>query len=61
MVEPSEKLSIVKDDSDDNKILECAKTGKVDFIVSNDNHLLKLKNFENIPIITPQEFIKNNE
>ncbi len=57
MVEPNEKLSIVKDDQDDNKILECAKTGNVDFIVSNDNHLLKLKIFENIPIVTSQEFL----
>ena len=59
MVEPNERLDIVKDDADDNKILECAKSGKVDFIVSNDNHLLKLKKFDKIPILTPKEFIKN--
>lgn len=57
LVEPDENLYIVKDDPDDNKILECAKTGKVDFIISNDNHLLKLEKLGNIPIVTPQEFL----
>lgn len=41
-----------------NKILECAKAGNVNYIVSNDNHLLKLGKFENIPILNPEEFIK---
>ena len=47
-----------KDDSDDNKILECAKEGTVDFIITNDNHLLKLKEFENIEIMKPEDFIR---
>lgn len=42
----------------DNYILACALGGKVDFVVSGDNHLLKLKNFKNIPIITPKEFLE---
>ena len=54
--EQLKKLSIIKDDLDDNKVLECAKAGKVDFIVSNDKHLLKLKNFEKIKIVSPKEF-----
>ena len=57
MVEPNEKLSVVEDDADDNKILECAKAGKVDYIVSNDTHLLKLGKFEGMPIVTSQEFL----
>ena len=58
IVEPLEKLNIVNEDPDDNKILECAKSGEVDFIVSSDNHLLKLKEFGSIKIVTPKEFIK---
>ncbi len=50
--------NVVKEDSDDNKILECAKAGKVDFIVSNDNHLLKLKEFEGIKILSSADFLK---
>ena|SRR3989344_312067 len=58
IIEPAEKLEVVEEDPDDNKFLECAKSGKVDFIVSGDNHLLKLKEFEGMKIITPKEFIK---
>jgi|TARA_B100001971_G_scaffold211611_1_gene239706 putative PIN family toxin of toxin-antitoxin system len=58
IVEPSIILNIVKDDPDDNKFLEAAVTGKVDYIISQDKHLLKLKEFEHIPIMNPEEFIK---
>lgn len=57
IVEPNEKLNIIKDDPADNKILECAVAGNVDYIISNDNHLLKLKEFQKIKIITPKEFV----
>jgi len=57
IVEPTEKLNIVEEDPEDNKILECAKAGNVDFIISGDNHLLKLKGFE-VKIISPEEFLK---
>ena len=58
IVEPSMKLDAVKDDPDDNKILECAIAGNADFIVSSDNHLLKLRDFKGMKIITPAEFLK---
>jgi len=45
-------------DSDDDKVLECAVLGDVDFIISGDNDLLSLKNFREIPIITASEYIK---
>ncbi|MEK6943056.1 MAG: putative toxin-antitoxin system toxin component, PIN family [Nanoarchaeota archaeon] len=56
IIEPKIKLHVIKDDPDDNKILECAVAGNVSCIVSNDKHLLKLKTFRNIPILTPNEF-----
>lgn len=34
IVEPKEKFNIIKDDPDDNKIIECASRGKVNYIVS---------------------------
>ena len=58
-VKPKEKLHIIKDDPTDDKFLECAKEGKVDYLVSNDKkHLLTLKEFEGIKIISPEEFLK---
>ncbi len=58
LVKPKVKLAIVKEDPDDNKILECAKEGKVDFIVTKDRHLLKLGEFEGIKIVTPEDLLK---
>ena len=56
IVEPSEKLNVVMDDPDDNMVIECAKEGKVDFIVSNDHHLYDMKEFEKIKILKPKQF-----
>jgi len=44
-VKPVEKIDVIKDDPDDNIILECAVTGSVDYIVSGDPDLLDLKEF----------------
>ena|SRR3989344_3984003 len=57
-VEPKEKIAIVKDDPKDNIFIETAAAGNADYIVSQDNHLLKLKEFRGIKIITPEEFNK---
>src|SRR3989344_4287260 len=56
LVNPSKKVDIVKEDADDNKIIECAIESKSEYIVSYDKHLLKLKEFEGIKIIRPEEF-----
>ena len=58
IVEPKERINIVKDDQKDNIFIETAVAGNVDYIVSQDNHLLKLKEFRGIKIITPEEFNK---
>jgi len=42
----------------DNKILEAALEGKVDYIITGDKkHLLPLKEFKGIPIVTPAQFV----
>jgi uncharacterized protein len=38
-------LNVVKEDPDDDRILECAAEAKSDFIVSEDKHLLRLGHF----------------
>lgn len=58
VVEPKEKIVVVKDDSKDNIFIETAVAGNVGYLVSQDNHLLKLKEFRGIRIITPEEFNK---
>jgi len=58
IVKPRIKINIIKDDKADNRILECAKEGKVNYIISQDKHLLKLGKFENIDILKPDEFLR---
>jgi len=57
IVEPTKKFDVVKEDPKDNKVVECAVEGNVDYIVSQDNHLLNLKEFKGIKILTPEEFL----
>lgn len=56
-VTPQEKIVVVPADTSDNKFLEAAITGKTDYIVSGDKHLLDLKEYRLFSIITAREFI----
>ena len=58
-IEPKEKIKVVKEDPDDDRIIECALACSAQFIVSSDKHLLKLKKFRNIKIESPEEFLEN--
>lgn len=49
---------IIKEDLPDNYFLACAILSQVSFIVSGDKHLLKLKKFQGIRIVSPREFLK---
>jgi putative PIN family toxin of toxin-antitoxin system len=61
LVFPARKIDAVKADPYDNLILECAVTAGVDFVVSGDNHLLELRRFEGIPILSPAQFLTVGE
>lgn len=52
---PTERLSVVEDQEDD-KLLESAVEAKADFLVSSDQHLLKLGGYEGIKILPPAGF-----
>jgi len=58
IIKPTKKLNVIRDDPDDNIILECAVAGKVDFIITGDKHLLNLHEFAGIRIVTPREFVE---
>ena len=57
IVEPKERIEIIKNDPDDNKFLEAAIEAKADYIISQDKHLFIIKEFRNIKIIKPEEFL----
>lgn len=55
IIVPEVKLEIVKDDPDDDKIIECAVEANVKFIITYDKHLLRLKNYQRIKIVKPED------
>ena len=54
-VRPTERVHVVRDDPDDNAILECALAANAQLIISADNHLLKLSPYRGIGIAHPRE------
>lgn len=52
-----DKVNVIKNDPDDNRILECAVSAKADYIISGDSDLLNLKHFKKIKILSPNEFL----
>jgi len=59
LVNPRERICMVKDDPGDDIFLECTAAGECEFIISGDQHLLKLKQYKNIKvIITAKEFVE---
>lgn len=56
-VEPEVALEVVEDDSDDNRVLECAVAAKVNYIISGDKHFLDLGEYRGIEVLPPAGFI----
>jgi putative PIN family toxin of toxin-antitoxin system len=57
VVEPNKRLHVILDDPDDDKFLEAALAGEAEFVVSGDRHLLQLKTYGGIRIVTPSVFL----
>lgn len=55
VIKPIKPVNAVKEDPSDNRVLECALAAYADFIVSGDKHLLKLKKYEGISIVTTKK------
>lgn len=48
----------MREDPDDDRILECAVAAHAEFIVSGDHPLLNLHNDRSIAIVTPRQFME---
>jgi putative PIN family toxin of toxin-antitoxin system len=55
-VDPDEDITAVEPDPDDDKFLEAALAGSVEYVVSGDQHLLDLGTFRGVDIIDPRTF-----
>jgi hypothetical protein len=48
---------IIKKDPEDDKFIRCALAANAKYIISGDRHLLALKEYQKIKILTPADFI----
>jgi len=57
-IEPKTMVNIIRDDPEDNRVLDCALSAKANAIITGDKHLLALGRFKNIKILTSTEFLR---
>lgn len=57
LVEPNFTLNVIKEDPADDRILECAVEGEAEYLVSGNKHLLNVKEFQGIKILTAKQML----
>ena len=55
LVNPTKRVKVVKEDPDDDIIIECALESHSKYVITYDKHLLNLKEYHGIQIIKPEE------
>lgn len=58
VVDPKVRLNVVDEDPADNRVLECALEAGVDYVVSGDQHLLRLEEYQGIRIVRSPELLE---
>jgi putative PIN family toxin of toxin-antitoxin system len=56
-ISQTETLDVVKSEASDNRILECAVAAGSEFVVTGDDHLLRLGTFRGIVLVTVADFL----
>ena len=55
---PTERITVVTANDDDNRILECVAAAQAEFLVTGDKeHLLPLGSYRGTKIVTPAQFL----
>ena len=57
LVIPTVQLAVIRDDPDDNRVLEAAVMAGASHIVTGDRHLLALASYEHVEIVAPARFL----
>ncbi len=57
-VRPTGTIDAVKEDPDDNRVLECAEAAGCEYIVTGDLDLLRLGLYGKIRIVTARSFLE---
>lgn len=58
IVRVREHFNVIAEDPDDNIVLSTAYEGNANYVVSGDKHLLNLKEFRGIKIVTVKEMLE---
>ncbi len=56
IVFPTERLSVLRDEPD-NRVLEAAVAGSVDFVITGDRELQRLRRYRSFEILSAAEFL----
>ena len=60
-VEPIEKIDLIREDPDDNKIIECAVASSAQYIVSGNRHLLDVEKYRDVKIVKCKDLLDEIE
>jgi uncharacterized protein len=52
------RIKVIKNDPQDDPVLACGLKSEADYIVSKDNHLVELKEYGGIKIVSSLEFLE---
>lgn len=61
LIDPAVIEPVIIADPDDDAVLACANAARAEAIVSGDNHLLDLKQYEGIPVFTAAQLLAKIE
>lgn len=56
-VDAVRRLDVVKDDPDDNRVLECAEAAGCEAIITGDAHLIRLGKYGEIQVLNLRSFL----
>ena len=58
LVEVKRRVDLIQEDPADDRFLECSLDGRADYVVSGDDHLLKIGRYQRIRIPSVRQFFK---
>lgn len=57
VIKPQARISVIAHDPD-NRILECTLEARADYIITGDYHLIDIKSFRGIKVLSPAAFLE---
>jgi putative PIN family toxin of toxin-antitoxin system len=57
LIRPTVSVSVVASDPDDNMLFACALAGGAQFVISGDTHVLAVKHYQEIQVLSPKLFL----